>query len=247
MSLTLRKIKSIERRAKWGRTLDEHGLYLQIAMGGAASWVFRYTWNGKERWMELRSAASPISLRRGARCGAKGTQASARRQIPLQVREAAKAADALKEAQTITFRAAATQYFEGKEKGWRNATHRSQFKNTLEADVYPTLGDLPVAAIDTGLVLRTLKAIWEEKPETANRVRGRIEAVLDWAKSLGYRTGDNAAKWGGHLEYLLAAPGKIRKVVHHPALPYAEIAAFMADLRGRYMASRRAPWRLTVP
>jgi integrase len=124
--------------------------------------------------------------------------------------------------------------------GWRNAKHRQQWENTLATYVYPTLGELPVSAIDTGLVVQVLDPIWTEKPETASRVRGRIEAVLDAATVRGFRQGPNPAQWKGSLAHVLPAPAKVRKVEHHAALPFDQMPAFLAALRGRPGMAARA-------
>jgi integrase len=111
-----------------------------------------------------------------------------------------------------------------------------QWRNTLKTHVYPTLGQLPVDAIDTDLVLKVLEPIWTKKPETAGRVRGRIEVVLNRAKALGLREGQNPAQWRGHLDQLLPARSKVRRVRHHPALHYTEVSTLMADLRFHTLA-----------
>ena len=138
-----------------------------------------------------------------------------------------------------TFKHCAEQLIASHEVGWRNAKHRQQWKNTLATYVYPTLGHLPVSDVDTGLVLVVLrqpiqtaegeKPLWNARSETASRMRGRIESVLNWAKAHGYRdgAGANPAAWRGHLDHLLPAPSKVRRVRHHAALPYTEIPAFM--------------------
>src|SRR5215213_9281886 len=113
-------------------------------------------------------------------------------------------------------------------------------RSTLATYVYPTYGDLPVAAIDTGLVLKALEPIWTTKPETAGRVRGRMESVLDWAKARGYRNGENPARWRGHLDKLLPNRRKVRRPKHHPALSYSDLPAFMQHLRARESISARA-------
>jgi integrase len=110
----------------------------------------------------------------------------------------------------------------------------------LETYAYPHFGEIAVADVDTGMVLKALEPIWATKPETASRVRGRIEAVLDWSKARGYREGENPARWRGHLDKLLPARRKVRKVEHHAALAYAELPAFMADLRQREGIGARA-------
>ena len=124
--------------------------------------------------------------------------------------------------------------------GWTNPKHRQQWKNTLVTYAYPSFGGLSVAAVETGLVLKALEPIWIEKPETAGRVRGRIEAVLDWAKARGYRDGENPARWRGHLDKLLPNRRKVRRVRNHPAMPYVELPVFMRDLRARDSMSARA-------
>ena len=115
----------------------------------------------------------------------------------------------------------------------RNIKHAGQWSSTLESYAYPVIGGLPVQAVDTALVVRILEPTWAAKPETASRVRGRIEAILDSAKVLEFRSGENPARWRGHLDKLLPKPSKLRKVKHHAALPYGEMGAFMAELRER--------------
>src|SRR5262249_53937574 len=117
------------------------------------------------------------------------------------------------------------------EAGWKNPKHAAQWPSTLASYVYPIFGEIPVEAVDVGLVMRAVEPIWGEKSETAGRVRGRIESVLGWATARNYRTGDNPARWRGHLENLLPPKSKIRRVKHHAALPYDEIGAFMPQLR----------------
>jgi integrase len=124
--------------------------------------------------------------------------------------------------------------------GWRNAKHRQQWRNILETYVYPTLGELPVAAIDLGLVVQVLDPIWAGKPETASRVRGRIEAVLDAGTVRGFRHGPNPAQWKGNLAHILPARARMRKVAHHAALPFDEMPSFLSDLHGRSGLAARA-------
>ena len=152
---------------------------------------------------------------------------------PLEARKTEHTRRALEAAKTITFEDAAVAYFNDHEKKWRNAKHRAQFLSTLQSYAFPTIGRLSVADIDTGLVLKCIEEIWKTKTETASRVRGRIEAVLDWATVRGYRTGDNPARWHGLISEVLPARGKAQKTVHHAALPFAELPAFMAALRER--------------
>lgn len=130
-------------------------------------------------------------------------------------------------------------YIAANEAGWRNAKHRAQWVATLEAYAYPHMGDLPAGAVETAHVMAALEPIWREKPETASRLRGRIEAVLDYAKARGWREGENPARWRGHVANMLPARGKVAKVKHHAALPWREIGGFMATLRaGSGLAAR---------
>ncbi len=133
----------------------------------------------------------------------------------------------------VTFRMAAEGYIRDNRAAWRNAKHAAQWPATLESDVYPVIGDLAVSDVTTGHVTRILTPIWNTKPETASRVRGRIETVLDYAKVHGWRTGENPARWKGHLDNVLPRRAKVAKVVHHAALPWSEVGAFMAELEKR--------------
>jgi integrase len=140
----------------------------------------------------------------------------------------------------VTFRECAERYIASHETAWRNEVHRKQWGSTLATYVYPTVGVLPVHAVDTALVTEVLEPIWASKPETAGRVRGRIESVLDWAKARGYRDGENPARWRGHLDKLLPNRRKVRRPKHHAALPYVDLPAFMQNLRARESVSARA-------
>jgi integrase len=141
----------------------------------------------------------------------------------------------------MTFRDCGEAVIASHEAGWRNPKHRQQWANTLKTYAYPHIGDLPVAAIDTTLVLKVLEPIWRTKPETASRTRGRIETILDWARVRGYREIEvNPARWRGHLDQLLPSKQKVRHVRHHAALAYAQVPAFMTELRKREGVAERA-------
>jgi integrase len=140
----------------------------------------------------------------------------------------------------MTFRQCAERMIASHEAAWKNPKHRAQWKATLATYAYPMFGDLSVAAVDNGLVLKVLEPLWTTKPETAGRVRGRIEAVLDWAKARGYREGENPARWRGHLDKLLPNRRKVRAVKNHAAMPYRDIPDFMAELRDHTGVSARA-------
>jgi integrase len=148
---------------------------------------------------------------------------------PLDARFAERAAAKLEAAKTMAFNECAEKYIEAHMAGWKNAKHQQQWTNTLESYAYPVFGDLPVQAIDTALVMKVIEPLWAEKTETASRLRGRIEAVLDWATVRTYRTGENPARWKGHLDHLLPERAKVARVRHHAALPYAEIGSFMSE------------------
>ena len=159
---------------------------------------------------------------------------------PLEAKAARRANARLEAAKGMTFNDCAERMMSSHEAAWKNPKHEQQWRNTLATYGYPAFGDLPVGSVDTGLVLKRIEPIWTTKPETAGRVRGRIEAVLDWAKARGYRDGENPARWRGHLDKLLPNRRKVRSVRNHPALPYAELPAFMAELRSRQSVSARA-------
>lgn len=232
-------VRQVETMNKPGKYADGNGLYLQIAAGGSKSWLVRYMRDGKARAMGLGPVAVvPLAM---AREKALEAQRTIREGLdPIEARQAERQARALAEAKAITFRKAAEQYIAAYSPGWKNAKHAAQWTSTLETYAYPVIGDLSIAAIDTGLVLKIVEPIWQHKTETASRVRSRIENILDWATTRGYRQGDNPARWKGHLSTSLPARSKIQKVKHHAALPYREIAAFMADLRAREAVAARA-------
>lgn len=221
---------------------DGGNLYLFVR-GKSRGWVFRFTApDGKRRNMGL-GGLDNVSLA-NARKLAAGLRSQARHPTepidPLAERQAVRVQKRLEAAKLITFSQAASAFLEAKSHEWKNAKHAGQWETTLATYAYPFFGQLPVASVDTALVVKCLSAIWSTKNETASRLRGRIESVLDWATVSGYRQGDNPARWRGHLDKLLAKPSKVQKVEHHAALPFTEIAAFMLDLRGREGSGARA-------
>ena len=225
--LTARAVEALKQP---GHFADGGGLYLQVSETGSRSWVFRYQRAGRRREMGLGSFPA-VGLKE-----ARGKAALVRADLgagkdPLAEREAERARRLTDERGTVSFRAAAEQFIAAHEPGWRNPKHRQQWTNMLATYAHPVIGDLPVAAIDTQFVLRVLEPIWTQKTETASRLRGRIEAVLDWATVRGMRTGENPARWRGHLDKLLPRRARLAPVEHHPALAYAEVPRFLADLR----------------
>lgn len=220
----------VKRLTEPGYYADGQGLYLQVARGGSKSWIFKFKLAGKPREMGLGSF-NAFSLAEARERAREQRQKLADGIDPIE----AKRDDALQrrmaEASIITFDKAAERYIEAHAPGWKNAKHRQQWENTLATYASPIIGDLPVSSVDTAHVLRVLQPIWQSKAETASRLRGRIESVLDWARVQGYREGENPARWKGHLDMTLPARAKVAKVAHHPALPWREIGAFMQELR----------------
>jgi integrase len=226
------------KNAKTGRHTDGGGLNLLVKDSGARSWVFRFMLNGKSRDVGLGAAAGPdaISLS-NARDLASALRLKVKAGIdPLEQRQR-RAAEAIAAAQAaniarVTFRHVAEAYIAANEGSWRNDKHRQQWRNTLASYVYPVIGDLPVADIATAHVLQIVEPIWQTKPETASRVRGRIEMLLDAAKARGYREGENPARWRGHIAQILPARPKLSRG-HHKAMPYAELPSIMGQFRAR--------------
>lgn len=222
-----------------GKYADGDGLYFQVRGPAARCWLFRYMVAGKERWMGL--GAYPAVSLEGARKERDRWKRLRQEAVdPIAARERDRAAARLRDAKAMTFTEASAAFIRDKSHAWKNEKHRAQWTNTLNTYVNPTFGNISVQEIDTALVKKVLDPIWTTKPETASRVRGRIEAVLDWCKALGYREGDNPARWRGNLKDLLAAKADIAETEHHAALPYQDIPAFMERLRAQNSVAARA-------
>jgi integrase len=215
-----------------GDYLDGRGLYLQVRSESSKSWLLKYSMEKRAREMGLGPAADiPLATARTLR---DRYRALLKQGVdPLEHKQAEKSAKALERAKAITFKDACARYIAANRSGWKNIKHAAQWEATLKAYAYPTIGKLPVQAIDTALVMAVLDPIWSTKPETASRVRGRIESVISAAKARGEFKGENPATWKGHLDNLLPKTSKVRKVDNHAALPYAALPAFMVDLRTR--------------
>ena len=218
---------------------DGGGLYLHSDPPAQCSWLFRYRLNGKTRWMGL-GPYPTISLAKARELATHARTLKALGTDPIDQRDAGRAAAHLAAAKVITFRQCAESYIKAHRVGCRNAAHASQWENTLRAYAYPRIGALSVQAIDTSLIMRVLEPIWTAKPETASRLRGRIETILNWARVRGYREGENPALWKGHLDHLLPAKSKVRRVQHHAAMPYVELPGFMNALREQDIVAARA-------
>lgn len=212
------------------------GLHLQVLPGGGKTWLLRVTVgvtaSGKQRRSEIGLGGYPAVTLQQARDKAREVREKIARGIdPIAERKAARSALLASRANQITFEEAARLCFEAKRPEWKNPKHAQQWINTLEAYAFPTLAKLRVRDIDTPHILEVLEPIWKVKTETAKRLRGRIEAVLDWATARKYRDGSNPARWRGNLEAMLPKPSKVAKNDNHPALPFTEAPAFMTHLR----------------
>ena len=218
---------------------DGAGSHLQVTGAGAKSWIYRFSLRGKAREMGLGSLfALGLSEAR-----IKASECRALRQEgvdPIDARKVRREQAALHEAKSLAFKEAAATYIASHRAAWRNAKHAAQWENTLATYAQPVIGPLSIQSIDTALVLKVLEPIWRVKPETASRLRGRIETILDWAKVRGLRQGENPARWRGHLDHLLPARSKVRRVKHHAALTYAELPQFIFELRTQGGMAARA-------
>lgn len=215
-----------------GYHADGGGLYLQVTATGAKSWVFRYKRGGKARDMGLGSA-SVVTLQEARHAALEQRKALLAGKDPITERSSTRT-----RSRGMSFGEAADAYIETHRAAWKNEAQAHQWAQSLR-DHGPDRA-LPVAEVDTAAVLACLRPIWAGKTETATRLRGRIERILDWARVNGLREGENPARWRGHLDNLLPRPSKVAKVAHHAAMPYAALPAFMATLRSRDGLARRA-------
>lgn len=230
---------AVTKQKKPGYHGDGGGLYLQVSPAGTKSWIFRFKRHGRSREMGLGSLDA-LSL-----AEARDKAAECRRQVldgldPIEARNSMRTQNRLEAAKAMTFEECAKAYIGAHRESWKNAKHASQWENTLASYVHPVFGSLPIQSVDTALVMKALEPIWKTKTETATRLRGRVESILDWAKVRGVRSGENPARWKGHLDNLLPARSKVQAVEHHPALPYAEAGAFMHALRDEVGTAARA-------
>ncbi|MBF0416641.1 MAG: tyrosine-type recombinase/integrase [Magnetococcales bacterium] len=222
--LTALKVAKIR---KVGLHADGGNLYLQVSGLQAKSWIFRFRMTGRDRTMGLGSVQDVPLVEARARA------TEARRQVqsgidPIDTRQQARQQE---EAKRTTFKDCAVAFIQAHKDGWSNPKHIAQWTSTLTTYAFPAIGETPIAEVGTDQVLAILEPIWTAKAETASRVRGRIEAVLDWATVRQYRQGENPARWKGHLDHLLPARSKVTRVEHHAALPYRELPGFMLTLQ----------------
>ncbi|MCE4062687.1 tyrosine-type recombinase/integrase [Pandoraea sputorum] len=232
-------VLQVNRLSKPGLYSDGAGLYLQITRGGVKSWLFRYMRNRQARGMGL----GPLHTVSLAEARVKALEV--RKQLlegidPLNAKQQDRALTEASALKTTTFDECATAYIDVHSSGWKNAKHADQWRNTLATYASPHFGSLPITELDTALVMKALEPIWISKTETASRLRGRIESVLDWASARGHRTGENPARWKGHLDHLLPKRSKVQAVVHHAALPYVDAPKFMVQLRATNTMAAKA-------
>ena len=217
------EIKKLSKPGVYG---DGRGLYIRVTDTGTKHWIHRFTLDKRDHWMglgpypEITLAEARDANMAARRVVLKGNNPIAERHLDRARRRGA-----------VSFQECADQYIASHRTGWKNPKHADQWTNTIATYCGPVIGNLLVCEVTVGYVMRVLDPIWSTKPETASRVRGRIESILDWAKVRGYREGDNPARWKGQLDHLLPNSSKVKKVTHHAALGYAEMAEFMGKLR----------------
>jgi integrase len=241
----------VDKTKRPGMYADGGGLYLRVTREGTKNWVFRFMLNGRPRWMGI----GPLALYGLQEVRGKALDARRLRHEgidPIEARRAGRMQERLEAAKAITFKQCADSYIKTHRVSWRNAKHAAQWEAMLATYAEPIIGALPVQAVDTALVMKVLEQevcaapdkpsapLWTVRPETASRLRGRMESILDWAKVRGHREGENPARWRGHLDKLLPARAKVRKVEHHAALPYNELPDFMTALRTHESIAARA-------
>jgi integrase len=246
-TLNAMRIRTITKPGRYG---DGGNLYLRVSAystrDGKAlskSWVFRYAVRGSERARERFmgfGSADTLSLADARERARQCRLALLDGLDPIDQRRDRKRATHAAAARSLSFKECAEAYIREHRKSWKSATHAKQWGSSLERYCFPIIGGLNVADIDTPMVLRCVRAIWDSKPETARRLRGRIELVLDAAKAGGFRQGENVARWKGHLDKLLVAKSKGERVRHFAAMPYSEVPGFMAELAARGESAARA-------
>jgi integrase len=233
-------VKFVEKEdLKPGLYGDGGGLYLQVSDTQTKAWVFRFMMARRARKMGL-GDFDLVSLKEARKKRDAAYSLVIDGIDPIADREARRAAQFATSAKALTFKECAADYIAAHKAGWKSVKHAGQWEATLKTYAYPVIGNLPVQMIETAHVMKIVQPIWQDKTETASRVRGRIEKVLDRAKALKLRTGENPAAWRGNLEQLLPAKAQVSPVENHPALPYAELPDFMAKLRSKEGVSARA-------
>jgi integrase len=250
MALTVKKVEKLVRSTKRARYADGQGLYLQVpepaprnAREQRSCWLFRYERNGKAHWFGL-GAVHTFTLYEARERARKARQMLTDGIDPIEASKRQRATELASEAKAkaanVSFEECCEEFQKHHGPKWKSRKHAAQFMSTMRTYAFPVLGKLSVAEIDQPLVLNVLKPIWGTKTETASRVRGRIENVLDFARVSGYRTGENPARWDGNLKHVLPARGQIAEVEHHASLPFDQLPGFMKQLQEREAVAARA-------
>ncbi|MEZ0468260.1 tyrosine-type recombinase/integrase [Phaeobacter sp. SYSU ZJ3003] len=248
MARTLNRLtaKEVEKKKAPGLYSDGGGLYLQITKAGVKSWLFRYMINGTPYGMGL-GPTHTVTLADARERAMEARKLKLKGINPLEAKREAKLEAMVAQAKLMTFDQCASAYIEAHRSSWKNAKHADQWSNTITTYVSPIIGALPVAQVDTALVLKVLtqeqengQQFWQAKNETAKRVRGRMESILGWATTSGARSGENPARWKGHLENLLAAIDNVRTTKNHPSLPWQRVGGFVQEIRQREGMATRA-------
>ena len=230
--LTVKEVEAIIKAGIPNSHTVGNGLYLRIRTTGSVDWFYRYQLHGKRRLLGIGGYDRQTNNLSMARRKADQVKVDINNGIDpahLNIEKAAAAKKKLEE-NRHTFEQVAQEYIDTKKAEWKNAKHHQQWENTLKRYAFPTIGNLPVSEINTDHILKILKPIWSSKTETATRVRTRIELVLEFAQARNWRDSNNPARWRGHMSFMLPAPRKLKKVRHHPALPYNELQPFMTLL-----------------
>jgi integrase len=241
MARPIHKLTAIQvtRAKRPGYYSDGGGLFLRVGPTGAKSWAFRFADAGKRHEMGL-GPCHTISLVEARQKAQDARKLRLEHVNPIEARRSAQAQDKAPRVKAMTFRQCAEAFIEAHRAGWSGRRQATQWTNSLTNSAFPIMGELPVAVVELAHVLAAIEPMWSSKPETANRVRSRIESVLDWAAARGYRQGDNPARWRGHLDKLLPNKSKVKPVTAHVAMPYIELPAFIAMLRQRDTVHSRA-------
>jgi integrase len=221
---------AVNRMSKPGLYADGGGLYLRVGRNASKRWAFRFMLNGRQHEMGF-GGLNKVSVADARKKASDARLLLSEGRNPLIQKHEKELEGASENARSMTFDQCAEVYITAHEVAWKNEKHRQQWRNTLATYASPVFGLKPVREVHTDHILRAIEPIWAKKTETARRLRGRIEIILDWAKVRGYRSGENPARWRGHLSHLLPARTKVRLVKHHAALRYAEIPTFMKLLR----------------
>ncbi len=220
--------RTVEALNKPGRYGDGDGLWLQVTAAGTKSWLLRYQRDHQSRHMGL-GPYPEVSLAEARQLALEARRLLLKGTDPIEQRNAERAAKQERKT-ALSFEQSALRYIADHRDGWKNEKHAAQWESTLKLYAFPLIGKRDPATLDPVDIEAILRPIWTDKQETASRLRGRIERILDWCKTHGYRSGENPARWRGNLDHLLPKPSKVRKVHHHPALPWRELPEFMHRL-----------------